>query len=101
MSRWTGGVMDAQAEHIPSSYSVPLGLVMLARAALAKGHEARARELADRAVAAAPADAQVSALAALVFSHDVPVWHFALVQDQVRNAAYDAALRRAVKPGMR
>ena len=93
--------VSTQAEHIPNSHSVSLGLVMLARGALAGGHAVRARELAEQALAAAPGDAQVSALAAKVFSDGVPIWHFDLVRDQARNAAYDAALRRAVRPGMK
>ncbi|WP_160296926.1 50S ribosomal protein L11 methyltransferase [Sphingomonas sp. ERG5] len=31
----------------------------------------------------------------------MPNWHFTIVADAGRNAAYDVALRRAIKPGMR
>lgn len=34
-------------------------------------------------------------------SGSVPQWHFSLLQDHARNAAYDAALRRAVTPTSR
>ena len=40
-------------------------------------------------------------LASEVLSADVPEWHFRLIRDRVRNAAYDAALRRAIRPGTR
>lgn len=93
--------MNAQVEHVPVSRSAGLGLAMLARGALAKGREARARELAEKALAAAPGDPQVATLVAQVLSHGVPAWHFELVRDETRNAAYDAALRRAVRPGMK
>lgn len=36
-----------------------------------------------------------------VLSADVPQWHFGLVRDTIRNDAYEAALRRAIRPGMR
>ncbi len=39
--------------------------------------------------------------AASFINRTVPQWHFSLVQDHARNAAYDAALRRAVTPTSR
>jgi type II protein arginine methyltransferase len=85
----------------PSVEGEPLAQVNLARSILDLGHEEKARELAERALASAPTDAQVSVLAAEVLSHGVPDWHFALLRDEARNQAYDAALRRAVRPGMK
>jgi type II protein arginine methyltransferase len=93
--------MTAPAERASDTHTSGVDLALLARGALAKGHEARARELAEKALAAAPEDPQVAALAAQVLSHGVPAWHFELVGDGPRNAAYDGALRRAVRPGMR
>jgi type III protein arginine methyltransferase len=60
-----------------------------------------ARQLWEKALALAPDDAAIQRLAADVYSHGVPSWHFSIVRDERRNAAYDAALRRAVKPGYR
>lgn len=84
----------------PMARRAPLDLVRMARGLLAMGKEAPARDLARRALAAAPDDAQVRTLAAGVLSHGIPSWHFGIIQDEARNAAYEAALRRAVKPDM-
>jgi len=46
-------------------------------------------------------DPEAAMLASEVLSAGVPDWHFKVVRDEVRNAAYDAALRRSVRPGMR
>lgn len=86
---------------VPSVEGRPLAQVNLARSVLALGHDDKARELAERAMASAPGDAQVLELAAEVLSHNIPEWHFDLVRDEARNAAYDAALRRAIRPGMK
>jgi type II protein arginine methyltransferase len=85
-------------ETAPSVEGQPLAQLSLARGVLALGHAERARELAEQAVASAPANAQVLVFAAEVLSHDIPEWHFNLVRDEARNAAYDGALRRAVRP---
>ena len=79
----------------------PLAQVNLARAILAAGEEDKARELAQDAMRRAPQDSQVRVLAAEVLSHGVPDWHFDLVRDAARNQAYNAALQRAVRPGMK
>lgn len=76
----------------------PVAMALLAKMLLAQGHSERALEIAIRAVEMAPDCAEVANLAAAVWSHDVPHWHFKIVRDEVRNAAYDAALRRAVNP---
>jgi type II protein arginine methyltransferase len=78
----------------------PVALARLARLLLAKGHDNEARQLCARAVAMAP-DGELRALAAEIFSHKVPRWHWPLMQDYARNTAYDAALRRAIRPGCR
>lgn len=79
----------------------PDRMLALARALLAKNDAPRARELAKRALALAPADPQVAALAAEILNDGVADFHFSIVRDEIRNATYDAALRRAVRPGMR
>jgi SAM-dependent methyltransferase len=60
-----------------------------------------ARRLARRALALAPPDGKVSALAREMLARGVARWHFTIVADERRNQAYDAAIRRAVRPGMR
>ena len=76
----------------------PRALAQLGRALLIKGDGARARELCSRASAQAPADAEVRSIVAEVMSSEVPNWHFHMVRDDRRNRAYDAALRRHVRP---
>jgi type II protein arginine methyltransferase len=79
----------------------PAPLARLARLFLAKGQGAEARELCARATAIAPADGEVRAISAEVFSSGVPRWHFPMMQDRERNTAYEAAIRRAIRPGCR
>ncbi|GLS77231.1 50S ribosomal protein L11 methyltransferase [Oharaeibacter diazotrophicus] len=57
--------------------------------------------LADRAAALAPDDAMVRADRRKALSSLVPRWHFLIVRDAARNAAYRAALERAIRPGDR
>lgn len=78
----------------------PDAMLNLARTLLAMGRTSQAHELAERALASG-CDGQAHALAAEILSFGVPVWHFSIVRDEIRNAAYDAALLRAVRPGMR
>lgn len=59
-----------------------------------------ARRLARWALALAPQDARVRLLAEWVDRREVPLWHFHLLHDDERNAAYAAALERSVRPGM-
>jgi type II protein arginine methyltransferase len=53
------------------------------------------------ALAAKPDCPEVRALARAILSGEVPNWHFALVRDTTRNEAYEAALKRVVRPGSR
>jgi protein-L-isoaspartate O-methyltransferase len=79
----------------------PVPLARLAQLLLAKGQGERARELCARAVAMAPGNGEVHALAAEVFCHRVPTWYFPLVQNGARHKIYEAAFRRAIRPGSR
>ena len=79
----------------------PAALARLARTFMAQKQDALARDLCRQAVALAPDDEEVHALAASVFNAGVPDWHFSIVRDAARNHAYEAALRRAVTPGCR
>jgi type II protein arginine methyltransferase len=74
----------------------PVALAHLAAFFFKMGDKTRARETALRALRAAPDDAQIRSLASAVLSEGIPRWHFALVRDEARNAAYEAALKRAV-----
>ena len=74
-------------------------LAALARAAPGAGQAAHAYSLARDARALAPQDADIAATTHEAYAGGVPGWHFAIVADERRNAAYDAAIRRAVTPG--
>jgi type II protein arginine methyltransferase len=86
---------------IAASADNPLGLASLAATMLGRGDQVRATALARRAIMLAPGDGDVVTLARRVLSRKVPSWHFGIVQDEARNRAYDAALRRAVGPDSR
>ena len=79
----------------------PLALALLSAKALEGGNKARARAIANRAIGLAPSDPQIVAIASAVIAADVPLWHFHMMRDEPRNAAYEAAIVRAVTPGMR
>jgi type III protein arginine methyltransferase len=79
----------------------PLPMARLARLLLSKGQGEKARGLCARALAIAPNDPELQAIAAEINSYNVPRWHFSIVRDRARNDAYDAALRRAIRPSSR
>ncbi|HEU0097395.1 MAG TPA: 50S ribosomal protein L11 methyltransferase [Allosphingosinicella sp.] len=76
-------------------------LAALANLALANGPAERAYALAKQARALAPGDPDVRSRTELAFAHGVPRWHFGIVRDSRRNAAYDRALRRSVTESTR
>ncbi|MEJ1968856.1 MAG: 50S ribosomal protein L11 methyltransferase [Rhizomicrobium sp.] len=79
----------------------PAALARLALILWDKGEEERARLLAVQALRAAPDDGEIRSLVAGVLTRTVPDWHFRIVRDAARNAAYEAALKRAVSPETR
>ena len=79
----------------------PAAMLAVARLLRSDGQEEEALVLCRRALALAPDDAELAAKAGFFVSAAVPDWHFVIVGDEARNAAYDAALRRAVTPGSR
>jgi type III protein arginine methyltransferase len=76
-------------------------LADLASVALSSGNGARAYDLARRARDLAPDDPEIRSRTWQALSAGVPPWHFPMLQDERRNGAFDEALRRAVRPGMR
>jgi type II protein arginine methyltransferase len=65
------------------------------------GHVEAARHVTMAALRADPAGLEVRALARSLMAETVPQWHFGLVRDLPRNQAYEQALQRVVRPGMR
>jgi len=76
-------------------------MAALSRLLRTDGSKDAAAALAARALALAPNDAEVRAIAREILSADVPAWHFTIVRDQPRNRAYEDALCRAVTPRSR
>ncbi len=86
---------------LPAVEGKPLAMAHLARLLQAEGQAERAMDLCLRARAAAPGSEELAALVSSILSADVPSWHFRIVRDDIRNRAYDEALRRAIRPGDR
>ena len=76
-------------------------MAQLAKLLLSGGEMQRAVDLANRARELAPDDPEVERIVKLVLGRSVPEWHRTILVDEGRNAAYDAALRRAVRAGSR
>jgi type III protein arginine methyltransferase len=79
----------------------PLAQAHLARILANRRLKRAAYALAVKASAAAPNDPVIRRVAAEVYGLCVPAWHFPIVHDDARNAAYESAIKRAVRPGMR
>jgi protein-L-isoaspartate O-methyltransferase len=79
----------------------PVVLARLAALLLAKGHHADARKLCERAALLAPDEPEIRVISAEVLSYGIPRWHPFMVQDYPRNAAYERAFRRAIRPSSR
>jgi type II protein arginine methyltransferase len=79
----------------------PASRLRVAAGMAGAGLAGEAAAVAAAALADAPSDPEVWTLAHEVLSAGVPQWHFSLMRDGARNEAFDRALRRAVRPGMR
>ena len=86
---------------LPKAQGKPRALLHVAELLRAERQEARAVELCDQALALAPGDREFAIRAHVFLAAGVPTWHFDIVRDAARNEAYEAALRRAIKPGSR
>ena len=79
----------------------PAAMMGLAQLMVQEGRTAEALDLCRAALALAPQDGSIAAGARILLNGTVPDWHFKIIRDEARNAAYDAALHRAVRPGSR
>jgi type II protein arginine methyltransferase len=79
----------------------PAAMIQIARMMRKDGQREQALAQCQKALALAPRDGELAAQARRFLSEDVPTWHFVIVQDELRNAAYNAALRRAIRPDSR
>lgn len=85
----------SQASHNPAA------LMALANHLVASGEHDRAVSLARQARTLASAKPEIHLQASELLNLNVARWHFSIVHDEVRNAAFDEALRRIVRPGTR
>jgi type II protein arginine methyltransferase len=76
----------------------PRRLAAVSSMALAAGDSARAYALACEARRLTPGDAYVRAATQAALVAGVPAWHFGIVRDEARNAAWNAAIEKAVTP---
>ncbi len=79
----------------------PRAQALLAQMLAGERRYNEAYALAMAAQAAGAGDLEIERLVRDVLSAVTRPWFFPLVRDEVRNAAYDAAIRAAVRPGMR
>jgi type III protein arginine methyltransferase len=86
---------------ISSASSNPRALATLAHFLVAQGEVERACSLALQARTLAPGNPEVAVLTAEILNAGVPQWQFSIIRDERRNMEFDAALRRAVRPGSR
>jgi len=86
---------------VPLAEGNPAAMIQVAHMMRKDGQPEQALAQCQKALALAPQNAELAAQANSLLSEDVPAWHFSIVRDERRNAAYDAALRRAIRPGAR
>jgi type II protein arginine methyltransferase len=86
---------------MPLAEGNPTAMIQLAHLMRKDDQQEHALSLCHRALALAPTDVELVGQINRFLSSDVPAWHFTIVRDDARNAAYDAALRRAVRSDSR
>ena len=97
-----GALSDAAIETMTRAASGDANkLGALAALLCRSGQLEKAYAVAREARVLAPDDPDVASLTQAPLAANVPGWHFGIVRDEARNSAYDAALTRAVRPGIR
>jgi len=76
----------------------PHAMLALARMMQQDGQGAKAFDLCQAALSLAPDDGMLEAKINTFVNDGLARWHFTLIHDAARNAAYEAALRRAITP---
>ena len=100
---------DSQIERMIETFETALvgrpnyaiGMIGLAELVASKKCRLRAFELCQKARGAAPGDAEVLARARRLLSSLVPRYHVPMINDSRRNAAWQEALAKRVRPGTR
>lgn len=86
---------------LPKAQSDAWALFHVARLMREDGQDERAVTMCREVLAFERLDPELEHRAKRFLGERLPGWHVAMLNDSIRNQAYDAALRRAVKPGMR
>jgi type II protein arginine methyltransferase len=90
-----------ELEHLAAAgQNDPPTLKAVAVHALRWGAPDLAGRTAQALLALTPDDLDATAILHKLTADRVPSWHFPMMNDAARNAAYDQAIRRAVRPGM-
>lgn len=90
--------LKALAEHAQGD---PLAMAHIARRLRVSREAGPAVELALQAIELCGGKGEAAVIAAGVLSKGAPRWHFNLIRDRLRNAAYKQAIESAVFPGCR
>jgi type III protein arginine methyltransferase len=76
-------------------------LLTLARTAQDRGDNRRSYDLVQDAIALEPDNPDITENGRRLLANTVPNWHFNMMKDEARNHAFQAAIERAVQPGMK
>lgn len=85
----------------PRATGNPEMMLRLADLLRAEGEEIQAVDWCAQALALASSDLAMVSRCRAFLSRRVPAWHFSMLADERRTSTYDAAIRRAVRPGAR
>lgn len=83
----------------PALSASPAGLVRLGCSLMASGKGDKAVAIVERMIEEHPEDPMWHQAAKAILSHGVPVFHRSMLADEIRNEAYDRAIRQTVRPG--
>jgi predicted nicotinamide N-methyase len=97
----TAPLKDQIAALEPLVVGKPYAMFTLARMMHQDRQRNKAFDLCNAALRLAPDDRKLAATINAFVNETVPDWHIPMIRDNARNAAYDAALRRAVTPNSR
>lgn len=86
---------------LPKVAGDPRGMLHLAQRMKAHGQMSRAAGLCADLLALPDVPAFVAVRAQTIVAGNIPGFHYNMVFDRIRNQAYEAALARALRPGMR
>lgn len=84
-----------------NGYNPPYALLRFAHNLSSQGHKVHAFRTGRKALSLAPSDPELGVRVRALLGSIAPGYHLTMVNDSVRNQAWDRALRATVQPGMR